>query len=70
MTLNPLDVRIFKRNNYLFCLIQETDLRRRAELMLKEADKIKARAHIAPEDVVKGNPKINFAYVILKKNIH
>jgi hypothetical protein len=33
--------------------------------MLQEADKIKARAHIAPDDVVKGNPKLNFAYVIL-----
>lgn len=34
--------------------------------MLKEADKIKARAHITPDDVVKGNPKLNFAYVILR----
>ena len=33
--------------------------------MLQEADKIKARAHIAPEDVVKGNPRLNFAYVII-----
>jgi hypothetical protein len=32
--------------------------------MLKESDKIKARAHIAPEDVVKGNPRLNFAYVL------
>ncbi len=40
--------------------------------MLQEADKIKARAHITPEDVVKGNPRLNFAYVyyllILLKN--
>ena len=38
--------------------------------MLQEADKIKARAHITPEDVVKGNPRLNFAYVIFssKKN--
>jgi hypothetical protein len=39
-------------------------MRNRAELMLQEADKIKARAFIAPDDVVKGNPKLNFAYVI------
>ncbi|CAF1304416.1 unnamed protein product [Adineta ricciae] len=31
--------------------------------MLQEADKIKARAHITPEDVVKGNPRLNFAFV-------
>ncbi|CAF3345767.1 unnamed protein product [Rotaria socialis] len=43
--------------------LKEDDLRRRAELMLKEADKIKARAHITPEDVVKGNPRLNFAFV-------
>jgi hypothetical protein len=29
--------------------------------MLQESDKIKARAHISPADVVKGNPKLNFA---------
>jgi hypothetical protein len=50
-------------------LIKETDLHRRAELMLQESDKIKARAHITPEDVVKGNPKLNFAYVILNRNL-
>ncbi|CAF1097992.1 unnamed protein product [Adineta ricciae] len=43
--------------------LKENDLRRRAELMLQEADKIKARAHITPEDVVKGNPRLNFAFV-------
>ncbi|CAF0867902.1 unnamed protein product, partial [Didymodactylos carnosus] len=43
--------------------LQENDLRSRAELMLKEADKIKARAFISPNDVVKGNPKLNFAFV-------
>ncbi|CAF5080613.1 unnamed protein product, partial [Rotaria sp. Silwood1] len=48
LTLNPLN---------------ETDLRRRAELMLQESDKIKARAHITPDDVVKGNPRLNFAFV-------
>jgi len=37
--------------------------------MLQESDKIKARAHITPEDVVKGNPKLNFAYVILNRNL-
>jgi plastin-3 len=43
--------------------LKETDLSRRAELMLQESDKIKARAHISPADVVKGNPKLNFAFV-------
>ena len=38
-------------------------MRGRAELMLREADKIKARAHITPDDVVKGNPRLNFASV-------
>jgi hypothetical protein len=38
-------------------------LNRRAQLMLKEADKIKARAHITPNDVVEGNSRLNFAYV-------
>ena len=42
-------------------LLKETDLRHRAELMLRESDKIKARAHITPDDVVKGNPRLNFA---------
>ena len=37
--------------------------------MLQEADKIKARAHIAPEDVVKGNPRLNFAYVTFLKKL-
>ncbi len=65
LTLNPLNVRMNKVFQKVKRLIQENDLRRRAELMLQEADKIKARAHIAPDDVVKGNPKLNFAYVIL-----
>lgn len=43
--------------------LRENDLRRRAELMLQESDKIKARAHITPDDVVKGNPRLNFAFV-------
>lgn len=43
--------------------LKETDLHKRAESMLKESDKIKARAHITPDDVVKGNPKLNFAFV-------
>lgn len=33
--------------------------------MLQESDKIKARAHITPDDVVKGNPRLNFAYVFV-----
>ncbi|CAF0873678.1 unnamed protein product [Adineta ricciae] len=55
LTLNPLN---------------ESDLRYRAELMLKESDKIKARAHITPDDVVKGNPRLNFAFVANLFNIY
>ena len=35
----------------------------RAESMLKEADKIKCRAFITSKDVVKGNAKLNLAFV-------
>lgn len=35
----------------------------RAEAMLKEADKIKCRAFITATDVVRGNAKLNLAFV-------
>ena len=35
----------------------------RAEAMLKEADKIKCRAFITCTDVVRGNAKLNLAFV-------
>jgi len=41
----------------------EHDLHDRAERMLQEADKIHCRAFVRPDDVVKGNPKLNLAFV-------
>ena len=35
----------------------------RAEAMLCEADKISCRAFVSANDVVKGNPKLNLAFV-------
>jgi len=43
--------------------MQETDLHDRAERMLQEADKIECRAFVQPNDVVKGNYKLNLAFV-------
>lgn len=43
--------------------LDEKDPAKRAELMLKEADKVKARKFVNPSDVVEGNSKLNFAFV-------
>ncbi|XP_052797877.1 plastin-3-like [Mya arenaria] len=43
--------------------MMEPDGEMRAEAMLKEADKIKCRAFITSKDVVKGNSKLNLAFV-------
>ena len=45
------------------CWFQEPDGEMRAESMLKEADKIKCRAFITSSDVVRGNAKLNLAFV-------
>jgi len=42
----------------------------RAESMLKEADKIKCRAFITCKDVVRGNAKLNMAFVANLFNTH
>jgi len=42
---------------------REHDLHSRAESMLTEADKIGCRAFVTAKDVVKGNPKLNLAFV-------
>jgi len=47
----------------LFYQLQESDNRQRAELMLQEAAKINCRAFVAPDDVVRGNSKLNLAFV-------
>jgi hypothetical protein len=43
--------------------LQEPAGEMRAEAMLKEADKIKCRAFITCTDVVRGNAKLNLAFV-------
>jgi len=42
---------------------KESDLRRRAERMLSEADKIGCRAFVSANDVIKGDAKLNLAFV-------
>jgi plastin-1 len=43
--------------------MQETDLIKRAELMLQNADRLGCRKFVAPTDVVNGNPNLNLAFV-------
>jgi plastin-1 len=43
--------------------MQTSDLTQRADKMLGEADKIGCRKFLKPADVVKGNPKLNLAFV-------
>eukprot|EP00058_Branchiostoma_floridae_P020998 XP_002606488.1 hypothetical protein BRAFLDRAFT_91931 [Branchiostoma floridae] len=43
--------------------LNENDPEQRAELMLKNADKLDCRAFVAPKDVVRGNSKLNTAFV-------
>ena len=43
--------------------LSETDDLRRAERMLGEAEKLKARDFITPSDVITGNQKLNMAFV-------
>jgi hypothetical protein len=44
-------------------VFQESDKLKRAELMLEEADKLDCRQFVSAQDVVKGNAKLNFAFV-------
>jgi len=50
--------------------LSEQDLTKRAELMLQNADKLDCRAFVHPRDVVKGNPKLNLAFVANLFNKH
>lgn len=43
--------------------LNEPDLTKRAELTLQNADKIGCRKFVKPRDIVKGNPKLNLAFV-------
>lgn len=44
-------------------LFQENDLEKRADKMLQQAQKIGCRKFVRPKDVVKGNARLNLAYV-------
>jgi plastin-3 len=50
--------------------LNESDVNKRAELMLNEADKLKAREFVTASDVVQGNPKLNMAFVANLFNIY
>eukprot|EP00163_Fabomonas_tropica_P012463 TRINITY_DN23769_c0_g1_i1.p1 TRINITY_DN23769_c0_g1~~TRINITY_DN23769_c0_g1_i1.p1 ORF type:complete len:627 (-),score=275.41 TRINITY_DN23769_c0_g1_i1:273-2153(-) len=50
--------------------MQEPDLRKRAELMLQQADNIGCRKYVTPTNVAKGNPKLNLAFVANLFNTH
>ncbi|XP_029918119.1 plastin-3-like [Myripristis murdjan] len=43
--------------------LYEKDLTQRAELMLKQADRLDCRQFVTPADVVSGNAKLNMAFV-------
>jgi len=43
--------------------LSETDLTKRAELVLKNADKLECRKFVTSKDIVKGNTKLNLAFV-------
>jgi hypothetical protein len=45
--------------------LKEPDSVKRAELMLNEADKLKAREFITANDVIQGNEKLNKAYELI-----
>jgi len=48
----------------------EPDLTKRAELVLQNADKLDCRQFVHPRDIVKGNPKLNLAFVANLFNKH
>ena len=43
--------------------MSESDLMKRAELMLQEADKINCRKFVGPKEIVKGNQRLNLAFI-------
>jgi hypothetical protein len=43
--------------------LSESDMTKRADKMLQQADKMGCRKFVRPTDVVAGNPKLNLAYV-------
>ena len=55
---------------YPFPYLQEKDLDRRADKMLGQAHKIGCRKFVRPKDVVKGNARLNLAFVANLFNTH
>eukprot|EP01120_Amphizonella_sp_Union-15-10_P012183 TRINITY_DN5373_c0_g1_i1.p1 TRINITY_DN5373_c0_g1~~TRINITY_DN5373_c0_g1_i1.p1 ORF type:complete len:527 (-),score=90.35 TRINITY_DN5373_c0_g1_i1:78-1658(-) len=50
--------------------LNEKDLSKRAELVLQNADKLGCRKFVKPGDIVKGNPKLNLAFIANLFNSH
>eukprot|EP00121_Abeoforma_whisleri_P014619 Awhi_evm1s13481 len=50
--------------------LAENDPTKRADLMLDNAEKMECRRFVKPRDVVKGNPKLNLAFVANLFNTH
>ena len=50
--------------------LQEKDLERRADKMLGQAHKLRCRKFVRPKDVVKGNARLNMAFVANLFNSH
>lgn len=49
--------------NINFTRLQEKEDLKRAECMLDQADRLSCRQFVMPADVVRGNPKLNLAFV-------
>lgn len=47
----------------IFTRLQEKEDLKRAECMLDQADRLGCRQFVMPADVVRGNPKLNLAFV-------
>ncbi|XP_031704025.1 plastin-1-like [Anarrhichthys ocellatus] len=50
--------------------INERDLDRRAEMMLRQAARLECRQFVSPHDVTSGNSKLNLAFVANLYNMH
>lgn len=50
--------------------LNEGDLNKRAEMVLQNADKLDCRKFVRPRDIVRGNPKLNLAFVANLFNTH
>lgn len=52
-----------QQSHAISLLLQEKDDLKRAECMLEQADRLGCRQFVTATDVVRGNPKLNLAYV-------